>query len=310
MPVLFICAYGCLAGCAAIPPQVRQLHAGASAVELSDTPFFAQERYQCGPAALATLLRASGANVSLQDMIDKVYLPAQRGSLQTELLAATRTSGRLPYRIDGTLNAIATELQSGRPVLVLQNLGVAAIPRWHYAVVVGIDPLRDEIILRSGTDRRRVTATNLFLRTWRRSDYWAMVALRPDELPANVDRARYFQSIAALEQTGQLQSAGLAWQTALEHWPRDKAPLFGLANVRYAESKYAEAQELYRQLLETDGQLHVARNNLAMTLMQQEKYEEALSQIDVALGSAGESGLIAELRDTRAMILQRMAGKL
>ena len=60
------------------------------AVELSDTPFFPQEEYQCGPAALATVLNAAGVGLAPNDLVDQVYLSTQHGSLQVELLAATR----------------------------------------------------------------------------------------------------------------------------------------------------------------------------------------------------------------------------
>ena len=127
-----------------------------AAIELEETPFFSQTRYQCGPAALATTLVASGANAELDELVDAVYLPGRQGSLQLEMLAATRSAGRLPYVVNKTLSALLEELDAGRPVIVLQNLGVRVIPRWHYAVVVGIDAGRDRVILRSGTERRRV----------------------------------------------------------------------------------------------------------------------------------------------------------
>lgn len=50
-----------LAGCAGqqpmLPPQSDRL---PERVELSQTPFYPQEIYQCGPAALATLLVQRG----------------------------------------------------------------------------------------------------------------------------------------------------------------------------------------------------------------------------------------------------------
>jgi len=251
------------------------------------------------------VLTASGADVTLDTIVDKVYLPGRKGSLQAELLAATRTSGRLPYVIDGSLNAVWNELAAGRPVLVLQNLGIAAIPSWHYAVVVGIDEAGERVVLRSGTDRRRVMSIDLFLRTWRRGDYWAMVVLRPDEVPAGPDRARYFRAIAALEQAGAMGEAGTAWAAALEAWPGDTVALFGLANVRLAEGNAAEAERLYRELLAGNDRQVVARNNLAMALAAQGRYDEALAEIDRALASNDEPRLETELADTRATILEQ-----
>ena len=319
MPALFVL----LTGCASIPPSVSELPDTSPAIELDDTPFYPQERYQCGPAALTTVLAKSGAEVSLDDIVGKVYLPGRQGSLQVELLAATRTEGRLPYVIDGSLAAIWRELETGRPVLVLQNLGVEAIPRWHYAVVVGIDAERGEVVLRSGTDRRRVTRIRTFLHTWRRGGYWGMVVLVPGQLPTAPNRSRYFEAIAALEQAGRAvrdditrqegkagraEEAAWAWQTALREWPGDTVALFGLANAHLAKAEYAAAETAYRDLLERVPDLPAARNNLALALAAQEKFDTALEQIRVALSNNPDPAMEKELRDTEATIRGRMAG--
>ena len=297
MPALFLVC----AACAPIPEDVRELPE-SSFVELDQTPFFPQEKYQCGPAALTTVLAMSGADVRLDEIVDKVYLPGREGSLQLELVAATRTSGRLPYMIDGTMAAIRKELWAGRPVLILQNLGVATIPRWHYAVVVGIDSGRDQVILRSGTDRRRIMELDTFLRTWRRGEYWAMVVLRPDELPASVDRERYFAAISALEETGQLESAGRAWQTAAVYWPEDAVVQFGIANVAFARGHFEVAEENYRELLQANPSLVIARNNLALVLAEQGRFEEASAEMGRALADNDDPALETELRDTEQSI--------
>lgn len=301
LPALFIV----LGGCAAVPEDVR-IFDPQGATELTDTPFFPQRRLQCGPAALTTVLAASGANVSLREIEGKVFLPGRGGSLQVELLAAARTAGRLPYVIDGTMSALGAELAAGRPVIVLQNLGIAALPRWHYAVVVGIDPQRDQLVLRSGTERRRLTGISTFLRTWRRSDYWAMVVLRPDQRPARVDRGRYLEAIAALEQAGRLEEAFVAWNTALAMWPADPVATFGLANVHLAQGRFGDAERLYRALLAQDGGLLAARNNLALALARQGRFADALRAVDAALDAAADAAMRDELAHTRAEI-ERLA---
>lgn len=276
-----------------------------SAVELVDVPFYAQERYQCGPAALTTILEASGAGVSLKDIVDKVYIPGRQGSLQLEMLAATRTSGRLPYVVDKSLAALVAELEAGRPIVILQNLGIAPIPRWHYAVVVGIDPERNRVILRSGTERRRETPIGVFLRTWSRSDYWGLVAVRPGELPTDVDRDRYFQAAVGLEQADRSAEASRAWQAALDEWPDNTTALFGLGNARLALDDLAGAEETYRQLIAIEPRLVVARNNLALVLAGQQRIDEALSEIDRALKLNDDPDLDLILIDTQAEIFSR-----
>jgi tetratricopeptide (TPR) repeat protein len=287
-------------GCATIPDHIRQLPEQTQAIELHDTPFFPQERFQCGPAALATVLVSSGVEASVTDLVDKVYLPGREGSLQVELLAATRTSGRIPYLLDGTLASLYAELDLNSPVLVLQNLGVAALPRWHYAVVVGIDPSAKTVILRSGTDERRVTSIRTFLHTWRRSDYWAMVALQPGEIPAKVERVRYLAAIAAFEQAGQQAGMTSVWQASEARWPTDSLVLLGLANSHYVEGDYAAAEVVLQKLLELDEGNPIARNNLAMALIKQKNYGAAMQQVERALNTVTDANVKVELMRTRA----------
>jgi tetratricopeptide (TPR) repeat protein len=303
LPALFML----LSGCASIPDNVRSLPGDAS-LELEGTPFFPQERYECGPAALTTTLVASGANASLDDIVGAVFLPGRAGSLQIELVAAARQYDRLPYVIDGTLTAIQGELEAGRPVLVLQNLGVAVIPRWHYAVVVGLDAEAGIVVLRSGTERRRKTPLMTFLRTWRRGDYWGIVLLRPEELPAAVDRQRYLSTITALDETGRHEAAAIAWRTAVTRWPTDTVALFGLANAEYSLGDRAAAAAGYRVLLDVDAGHAAARNNLAWVLAEQGRFEEARQEIAKALQLNEDPTFGDALRDTQSQIL-RMAEK-
>ncbi len=304
MPALLLC----LSGCAAIPDHVRELPA-ATLLDLDDTPFFPQERFQCGPAALTTVLVASGAEVSLDAIVEQVYLPGRAGSLQIELGAAARRNGRIPYTIDGTLGAILAELEAGRPVLVLQNLGVAALPRWHYAVVTGIDVPNDAVLLRSGTDRRRVTQTDTFLRTWRRSNYWGLVVLQPDELPARVDRGRYYAAIASLEEIGETESAATAWRTAAARWPDDRTALFGVANTDFALGRLDSAAEILRRILASDETFTAARNNLALVLAHLGDFDAATMEIETAVRLNTDAALTEVLRDTATQIRRMKDGR-
>lgn len=297
-----------LAGCSTMPPSVSTYGSAPSPLELVETPFYSQQRFQCGPAALMTVLTASGVETTLDDMSQQVYLPAREGSLQSEILAASRAAERVPYVLAPKLSSITGELATGRPVLVLLNLGVSWSPRWHYAVVVGADADRDQIILRSGTDERRVMRTPVFLRTWQRSNFWAISILKPGELPVNADRSRYIEAVAGAEQTGHTLTARDAWQAGLSQWPDDSVFLFGLANTQYALGNFTEAEQLYLVMLRNDAASLTARNNLAMTLAAQGRDREALEQIDTALNLATDSPLLKELLDTQSIILSADKG--
>ena len=47
-------------------------------VEIPSVPFYPQEAYQCGPAAMAMVLQWTKANVSPQDIIPKVLYRQKR----------------------------------------------------------------------------------------------------------------------------------------------------------------------------------------------------------------------------------------
>jgi hypothetical protein len=266
-----------LTGCA--PLQSDRLLATAGAfpepVELDEVPFFPQEDYQCGPAALATVLNWSGLSTTPEALAPQVYLPERQGSLQVELVASTRRQGRVPYVLRPQLESLATEVASGHPVLVLQNLGLDWIPNWHYAVVVGLDLPAGHVVLRSGRERRRITPLPLFERTWRRGDYWAMVALPPDRLPYTAEELPYLQAVAALERLGHAEEAAIAYGTALRRWPKSFAAQMGLGNARYARGDRKGAEEAFRRATRDHPNEAPAFNNLAQVLADQRRWKEA-----------------------------------
>ena len=264
-------------------------------VEWQDTPFFPQEEYQCGPAALATLLNSSGRTVRPEELVAKVYVPGKRGSFQPELLAATRSYERIPYVIPPEMSALLAELAHGRNVLVFQNLGARLLPVWHYAVVIGFSLEKDRIILRSGTSKRLEQSARRFLKTWKRGEYWGMVALAPGELPATGDISRYLKAVAAAESSGQLNLAISSYQAALDRWPDNSTALFGLGNSFFKSGNFSQAEQSYRKLLQTNPDHTATRNNLAQMLADQGRCREARQIIDEALSSSDPEPWLSEV---------------
>jgi hypothetical protein len=291
-----------VAGCTGAP----KLPPLVPAVELTAVPFFAQTEYQCGPAALATVLAHAGVDVGADDLVPEVYVEGLRGSLQPELLGATRRHGFIPYVIASDASALVAELAARRPVLVLQNLGVDRLPLWHYAVVVGVDGT--DVILRSGLEQRRIERGARFLRSWRRGSNWAFVALEPGELPATATAGAYVRALAGAEPLLDAAAAARGYGAALERWPNDELVLFAAAGHRHGAGDLAGATTLYRQLLTAAPQHAAARNNLANVLAAQGCLTEALTEARAALAAVAPTDeLGAAVRDTVTELEQAAA---
>jgi tetratricopeptide (TPR) repeat protein len=273
-----------------------------ASVEIHETPFFPQTTDLCGPAALATILTQSGVEVTLDEIRSAVHIPDRGGSLQVELVAAMRGRGRVPYEIDPDLSALIAELEAGRPVLVLQNLGMKIAPIWHYAVVIGYSAADKQVVLRSGGIERHVLSERKFLRSWRRGGYWAAVALRPEELPTVADERRYLGSVASLESVGQYAVAERAYGAALARWPQSTVALLGLGNARYGQGDLIAAEKAYRDLLAIKPDYWIARNNLAQTLAERGCVSEAMDAINTAIELATSESLLDPLMATRAAV--------
>ena len=300
-----------LPGCAGIWPQTAKLAEGGlpagipERVELTEVPFYPQKEYQCGPAALATALVASGVKVTPEELVPQVYLPARKGSLQVEMLAAARRHGLVAYQLAPRFEDLLREIAAGTPVIVLQNLALGE--GWHYAVAVGYDYPQGKLMLRSGETERQVLSFLAHETFWKRSDYWAMVAVPPSRVPATADEARWLAAIAALERAGGAAAAREAYAEFLQRWPANVGASIGLANTLYAAGDLRQAEEVLREAERRDPRSTIVLNNLAQTLSDQGRDEEALPFIERAAAAGGPHA--AAVQDTRRAILERIAKK-
>jgi len=300
-----------LSGCAVLIPQTAALRDAppqglAPRVELTAVPFFPQEEYQCGPAALATVLVHGKRPVTPEDLVSQVYVPERKGSLQVEMLAAARRQGMVSWVIAPRMEDLLREVASGNPVIVLQDIGIWPFENWHYAVAVGYDLAEGEIVLRSGVVPRRVLPFAVHEYAWRKGDYWAMVALPPERIPATATEIGWLAALAAFERVDPRRARG-GYAAFLERWPANLEAMVGLANAHYAAGELGQAEAALRRARERDPDSVVVMNNLAHVLSAQGRHAEALPLAERA--AAAEGPFAEAARKTRDRIRERLAGK-
>jgi len=305
---LFVCLL-ILSSCASTP-QSRQILAEPPAslplaVELADTPFYPQLEYQCGPAALATVLEFKGAKISLEELSREIYIPARKGSLQIEMKASVRRHGMLPYQLTPQLSDLFSEIAAGNPVLVLQNLSFEWYPQWHYAVVIGYDISKHEIILRSGTTRRWVTPFKVFERTWQRADFWALAIVPVGEIPKTAKLQPYLKTVFAFEETDHSEFALTAYRSATMQWPDVLDTWLTLGNMAFQNQHWEEAISAFSTAARLEPASLVSWNNLAYALHDTGCTAQALQALQCGLQIAPAD---ENLQDSLNDLMSRSAG--
>ena len=263
--LLILLLIGLLGGCARTAVTLVDDAGLPASAELVEVPFFPQDDYQCGPAALATMLSQRGLPATPEGLVGQVYIPQRKGSLQVEMVAAARSQGLLVYPLRPRLQDVLAEVAAGSPVLVLQNLAFDRWPQWHFAVVVGYDLAQQQIILRSGTTRRWVGSFREFERSWVKGGRWAVLTLEPDRLPETAQETVWLRSASDLEEVGQLRAARRAYEAAVGRW-RSALPWFALANSQYAAGELLSAEQSLRTSVALDGRFAAGWFNLSQVM--------------------------------------------
>ena len=286
-----------LAACSSLAPITlpQSLPPGVS---LPAVPFFSQQDNWCGPAALASLLVHAGVSVTPEQLAPQVFLPGRQGSLNLELLAASRRQGLMPYVLPGDSNTLLQELAAGHPILVLLDLGLPPLSRWHYAVLTGYDSASREFLLISGEQANGRIEWTVFQRLWARGQNWAMLVVAPGILPATAQAMPLLQQGAALEQMGRFIEAGKIYDAATKRWPQHAALWFARGNVAYRADDLAVAEACWQRALQLDADLAAARHNLVELLRQLGRHAEADQLLQQGL-----------LRDPQQPLLLPMSGR-
>jgi hypothetical protein len=250
MKRIFFCAglISLTAGCVTAP-QTRALMMrqrfehqteALERVEIPNVPFVDQSAGECGPAALTMAMNWAGHPITVDQVSSEVMTPEKKGSLQEDLISASRREGMMAVRIEGT-NALIKELAAGHPVIIFENLGLNWYKQWHYALIYGYDLKNVQFIQNSGHDAGEHTDMSVFERSWKLSDYWGLVVLPPSETSAAANEIENMKAAAGLEQAGRDEAASLAYHAVLKRWPTSLGALVGLGNLAYKKQDFKAA---------------------------------------------------------------------
>ena len=251
--------------CSTTTPQTDKLMRSKSfpkKAKIENVPFTQQDANHCGPATLKMVLDFKGKEVDLKELTSTTFTPGGNGTYQTDMMSAVRRQKMIPVSIS-TLRTLLTEIKSGNPVIVFENLGLKAIPKWHYAVVTGYDLNGPDIFLHSGSSKDLKIDMRLFERNWKLADFWGMVILSPGELSPTATDVDHIKGAAGLEQLKHFSEAEKSYKSLLTRQPESLLALIGMGNVEYEKKNYQAAAEYLSRATKAHPESAMAWHNLA-----------------------------------------------
>lgn len=229
--------------------------------EIHHVNFIDQGAAFCGPASLTMAMAWAGEPVKVEEITKEVYTSAMQGSFQEDLISSARRHGLLAIPIKD-MTALLTEVSSNHPVIVLQNLSVSWLPRWHYSVVLGYDLKEQEVIMHSGHTAFERVDLKKFERSWALGEYWGLVVLPAGSLAPAASEEDHIAAALGLEQAEKVIQAEASYRTILKRWPTSLVALIGLANLVYENGRHDEAVQLLKKAVQSHPESEEARYNL------------------------------------------------
>jgi ABC-type bacteriocin/lantibiotic exporter with double-glycine peptidase domain len=139
---------------------------------LEGVPFFPQEAYQCGPASLASVLNYWGLPISPEEIAEEIFSKGARGTLNLDMFLYVQRKGLKANQDRGSPESLKRDIDAGRPVIVLVDLGFWVVRQGHYMVVFGYG--KQGVIVHSGREQRKLIPWTSFLKSWEKTKFWML----------------------------------------------------------------------------------------------------------------------------------------
>lgn len=179
-------------GCASYQGHERTAHdrhvaAEVGWVRLDSVPLVRQRAaWDCGLAALTMVLRywSIAPDVASFEALTRAAVLEGRSIRAGELRSLARAHGAQAFLFHATLQDLETELGRGRPVLVGEQKATlgGAVP--HYAVVIGVHPASQRVLLLDPALGLRENSYVHFEEEWASTGRLALLVVRAEPVEA------------------------------------------------------------------------------------------------------------------------------
>ena len=258
-----------MAGCASLPsrPVSGPLPSPEEGLFfLAGAPPVEQAAYQCGPAALESVLRywgvAADAGVLSKTLSSS---PRARGVLNIALAQQMKEQGFWTQMESSDLDQLKEWVRRGIPPVIALHVGRFGVPLYHFVVITGFDDQRNLFYLNAGRAGAESLGAAQLDAHWKKIGRWTLIVCPPERVTWPLNGRQAAQLGLLFEKRGDLESAQRWYQTAAEQEPENPAIQFNLANVQMKRGQLQEARALYEELSPRHPGWGPLQNNLAWT---------------------------------------------
>ena len=136
---------------------------------IPNVPFFKQQKYHCGPAALACVYNFLGLEQDVEEISERIYSRKQKGSLNLQLLIDAREQGLTATMHSGSFEKIKDAVDNESPLILMISEGADSL---HYVVVVGYEEHDlSTIITHDGYEPYKEYSRKTLEKKWRPTGY-------------------------------------------------------------------------------------------------------------------------------------------
>jgi len=132
-----------------------------------EVPFVKQQSEFCGPAALSSVLRYYGVNITQNQIGKSVYIPELNGALITDLENYAKKFGFKTKIEKGSIEVLKGFIKKDIPIIVLVDYGIFFVSRLHYVVVVGFN--EKGFIIHTGYEKSKFISYKKFEKLWKKA---------------------------------------------------------------------------------------------------------------------------------------------
>ncbi len=159
-----------LLSCSWNVPDLNGSHYSSGVKVIENVPFVRQKGSFCGPAAMASIMKFYGQDLSQDTIAEEVYTPKLRGALISDMENFANEMGYRAETRTGDLNTLISVIDEGVPAILIVDLGKWVVSVPHYYVVYGYDKSKKNFIMHTGFESGQKIDFSELDSEWRKMD--------------------------------------------------------------------------------------------------------------------------------------------